>query len=309
MRRRALLASLGALSTGCLGSGSSDPTAGRTETPRSTTDAETPEPNAEFELTDLAVSTRTDGPSVEYILEPSAFYSGDAVEREETRTGEERVVMAVSGISDASVREAVETAIADGEWRSNDLPDGVADLVERVDFFTGVRSDETYTHVGLELHRLDPDSPPAIEFDALAVDSFVSPGDPGVVELSLTNVSSEPRTVFSGTVPPFGMVFAEKTDGEDRFLLWRPYSEEGCIRLRDGDWMKCDIGKSTELSPGETVAREYEILPSTTENHPEFTVPPRPGRYRISDSVSHYEETGAPESELSFEMKFSLASG
>ncbi|WP_168215794.1 hypothetical protein [Halorussus ruber] len=338
MRRRALLASLGALSAGCLGSGSSDPTAvTRTATTRSTSESpvstterptstpessettteadettsespETPEPDAEFELTDLAVSTRTERPSVRYVLEPSAFYSADAVEREETETGEEQIVRDVSEISGPNVREAVETALEGGEWRSNDLPEGLADLVKRVDFFTGAGATGTHTHVGLELHRLSPDAPPAVEFDAEVVDSYVSPDDPGVVALSLTNASSEPRTVFSGTVPPFGMVFAESVESDDRFLLWRPYELEGCVQFTDDGYAKCAIGKTTKLSPGETVSREYEVLPSTTANRPRYTVPPGPGRYRISDSLTHYAKTGAPESKLTFEAEFSLQS-
>lgn len=254
MRRRALLASLATLSAGCLGSGSSESstttTTAQTETPPATAKTETLGPNAEFAITDLDVSTRTDGPEFRYVLEPSAVYSEDAVERKETRTGEDQTVMAVSEIGNPAVREAVETAIEDGEWRSNDLPAGLADLVERVDFFTNGRTG-LGTHVGLTLHRLDPDAPPAIEFDASVVDPAVAPDDPGVVELGLTNVGPTPRKVFSGTVPPFGMVFAESTDGDDRLLLWRPYEEEGCIQFPDdGGWFRCDIGQVTELAPG-----------------------------------------------------------
>lgn len=325
VHRRALLAALGTLSAGCLGGGSSDPTttgasgsgtpaettAGttspRTEAPQ-TADVETPDSDAELELTDVAVSTRTDRPASRYVLEPDAFYSSDAVEREETRTGEQQVVMAVSDVADPAAREAVETAIGDGEWRSDDLPDGLAALVERVDFFTGVGSDGTYTHVGLALYRFDPDAPPAVEFDASVADPYVAPGDPGEVTLALTNASSEPRAVFSGTVPPFGVVTAERATGDGRFLLWRPYEEEGCVFF-DGDrWGQCSIGITTELAPGETVSRTYEVLPSATGHHPALTVPPGPGRYRVADSVSHHAQSGAPESELSFEVEFRLES-
>lgn len=333
MHRRALLAALGTLSAGCLGGGSSDPTTAtettasetttagtptpetatagttspRTEAPQ-TADTETPDPDAEFELTDFGVSTRTDRPASRYVLEPDAFYSSDAVEREETRTGEQQVVMAVSDVADPAVREAVETAIRDGEWRSDDIPEGLADLAERVDFFTGVGSDGTYTHVGLALYRFDPDAPPAVEFDASVADPYVAPGDPGELTLALTNASSESRTVFSGTVPPFGVVTAERTTGEGRFLLWRPYEEEGCVFFDEDGWGKCSIGVATELAPGQTVSRTYEVLPSATGHHPAFTVPPGPGRYRVADSVSHYAQSGAPESELSFEVEFALES-
>lgn len=305
MHRRALLTSLGVAAAGCLDSAPS----GTGTTDRSTTSHATTVPtDAEYELTDLDVSTSTDQPSVEYVLETSKFYSSEGVENEETRTGEEQVVRDVSEIEDSAVRDAIETAIDDGAWRSNELPEGLAELVECVDFFTGVTTG-TYTHVGLTLHRPDPDAPPAIEFDASVVDSTVEAGDPGGVELALTNASSTSRQVFSGTVPPFGMVFAEATERNARFLLWRPYGNEGCVNFQDdGSWIKCDIGKVTELEPGETVAREYEVLPSTTTNQPGLTVPPGPGRYRIADAVTHHEEMGAPESELSFAVEFTLES-
>ena len=305
MHRRALLASLGVAAAGCLDSA---PSASGTTSRSTTGQATTVSTDAEYELTDLEVSTSTDRPSFEYVLEPSKFYSAEGVENEETRTGEEQVVKDVSDIENSAVRDAIETAIDDREWRSNELPEGLAELVERVDFFTGV-TDGTYTHIGLVLYRLDPDAPPAIEFDASVVDSTVEAGDPGAVELALTNASSTPRHVFSGTVPPFGMVFAEATERNARFLLWRPYEEEGCVNIQDdGGWSRCDIGMIAELEPGETVAREYEVLPSTTTNQPGLTLPPGPGPYRIADSISHSEKRGAPKSELSFEVEFTLES-
>lgn len=324
MHRRALLAGIGTLSAGCLGasppeSGDSKRTTTKTETitrtacdgrteATATTSAGGTETGVEYRLTDFEVSTTTDGPSVEYVLETSAFYSGDAVEREEERTGEEQVVVDISEVDDPEVRSAIETAIRTGEWRSNTVPDGLSGTVERVDFFTGVSEDDTYTHVGLTLHHLDPDAPPAVEFDATVVDDLVSPDSPGAVELELTNASDTTQQVFSGTVPPFGMVFAEAVDGSGEFLLWRDYEEEGCIRFSDGSWIRCDIGKRTELGPCESIARRYRVLPSSTGHHPAFTVPPGTGTYRIGDSLSYSEGNRAPESELSFEAEFGLES-
>lgn len=329
MRRRTLLAGIGALSAGCLGASppranDATPSTDDTETPSrmtaatttcdretetSSADAPTETPaDAEYRLTDLTESASVDRPSVRYVLEPSAFFSGDAVERKEERTGEAQVVADISEIGDEDVRDAIETAIRTGEWRSNALPDGLVETVERVDFFTGVSEGETYTHVGVTLHRLRPDRPPAVAFSATVVDGVVSAESPGEIELALTNRSSTTQSVFSGTVPPFGMVFAESDDGSDEFLLWRNYEREGCIRFSDGNWIRCDIGKITELEPCETIARRYEVLPSTTDRHPEYTVPPGPGTYRIADSLSYYEERGAPESKLSFEVELGLES-
>ena len=152
MRRRALLASLGALPAGCLGvsnepgdgsptpdgSGLRSPTSvetcdGPTETPTDESSGGS-ETDGQFRLTDLATSTSTDRPSAPYLLEPSAFYSADAVRREGERTGEDQIVRDVSDIEDERVRSAIETAIQEGEWWADTLPEGLAETVERVDF-------------------------------------------------------------------------------------------------------------------------------------------------------------------------------
>lgn len=324
MRRRALLASIGALPAGCLGispgsdDGTPTPSGSRspTRTPVETCDepTETPtaepssrsEPDGEFRLTDLSTSTHTDRPSEPYLLESSAFYSADAVRREEERTGEQQVVREVSGIEDEAVRSAVETAIREGEWWADELPDGLAETVAEVDFFTGLREGRTHTHVGLTLHRLRTDGPPGLAFDARVVDGVVSPESPGAVELELRNQLRTTQHVFSGTVPPFGMVFAQAVDDPERFLLWRDYEDEGCIEFTDDGLLSCDIGIITDLEPCERLTRRYEILPSGTDRRPEYTAPSGPGTYRISDSVSYREEQRAPESSLSFEVEFTI---
>ena len=318
MRRRTLLAGLCALSTGCLSAPSARPrTAGGTGPASGTsrtscrsderterTDDED-ETGTEYRVTNLTVSTETARPGVRYVLEPSAFFSAAAVDREEERTGERLVVRDVSDVRDEAIREALATAARTGEWRSDAVPDGLAPLVERVDFFTGLSSDDTYTHIGFALHRSHPDRPPAVEFDATVVDGAVSAESPGVIELSLTNTGRERQEVFAGTVPPFGAVFATASFGTDRFLLWRDYGE-GCISFTDRGVVQCSIGRMVTLRPCQSVRRRYRVLPGTTANHPELTVPPGPGTYRIADDVSYSRGSGAPESTLSFEATFSL---
>lgn len=313
MRRRTLLSGLCALSAGCLNAPSARPrtTDGTgSESCRSTGRTEgadgEDETGAEYRVTDLAVSTETDRPNGRYVLEPSAFYSADAVDREEERTGERPLVRDVSEVRDGAIREALTTAARTGGWRSDEVPDGLTGLVERVDLFTGLSSDETYTHIGFTLHRLHPDRPPAVEFDATVVDAAVSPESPGAIELALTNTGRETRRILAGTVPPFGAVFATASYGTDRFLLWRDYGEEGCISFTDHGVVQCAIGRTVTLRPCRTIRRRYEILPGTTEDQPDLTVPPGPGTYRIKDGVSYSRGDGAPESTLSFEVEFTL---
>lgn len=298
MHRRSVLAALAGTGAGCLD--------GLPDRDRQSPDGTaTTEGGREYRITDLSVTTRTERPSVTHVLEPTAFYSADAVERERADEDEPVVVRNVSEIADPAIREAVRTALADDQWRSNDPPDGLAETVRRVDFFTGV-SEGDYTHVGLTLYRFHPNRPPPVEFDASVADRTVSEGSTGAIELALSNTGQRTQEVFSGTVPPFGTVFADAADDDGRFLLWRDYEEEGCVTFTDDGIAACAVGKLTELDPGETVSRAYEVLPSSTTTHPEYTAPPGPGRYRITDQFGYSHEHGGPGSTLVAEVSFTL---
>lgn len=291
MDRRMMLAGLGVgLTAGCLR------TVGyRGDSPTSGTDA--------YHIDDLETTSSTERPAVRYILRPRAFYSADAVDRKREREGD----VDVADISELEprVREAIETAIHEDDWRTNHLPEGLAETVERYDFFTGATSG-THTHVGLELFRFDPDAPPAIAFDATATDNTVEPGDPGALEFSLHNMADDPREIFAGTVPPFGVVVAEAVTGNDQFLLWRNYTEEGCVGFTDDGIVQCAIGTITELGPGESVTRRYEVLHDGTAIQPDYTRPPGPGSYQITHTLSHSLGDGAPSSTLSLDVGFTL---
>lgn len=304
MQRRALLASLGGLAGGCLGAPASGGSTTASPTATVTSPTTGAASDAEYRIADLSVSTESERPDVNYVLETRAFYSADAVERERERLSDEVVVTDVSEIDDPAVRDVIEAALREGEWRGDEHPDGLADLVERVDFFTGVPKDDTYTHIGLELYELAPDRPPAIEFDAAIVDDRVAPESPGALEFSLANTGRETQEVFSGTVPPFGMVTAERDGGS--FLLWRDYEDEGCYTFTDDGWFRCDIGIVTPIEPGEAVIRRYEVLPATTAIYPDLTAPPEPGRYEIAETVSYSTGSGAPSSTLAGRIEFEL---
>ena len=317
MRRRRFLVGLTGLTAGCLGDGESGGAtatitasngaspATNTRTGRRTTPTTDGNSNT-YRVENLELSQETDGPKHRYVLGSTAFHSKSAVEREEERTDGDLVVESIDDIESKPVREAIETAIRTGRWRSNTLPDGLRETVERVDFFTGVSTDDTYTHVGLALSEQDPDAPPAIEFGARVLDADVTPDSPGVLSLSLTNVGSEEQEVLAGTVPPFGTVFAEAVDSDERFLLWRPYGEEGCISFEREGLFECDEGSFVALEPDETVARRYELLPPTTDIHPRYTAPPGPGTYRYVADFTYSRPTNSPNSKLSVELRFDL---
>lgn len=269
------------------------------------TSSATIDPGDEVEITDLTVASSTNRPGVKFVLERDTLYSSDGVERRRESSIEEIVVMDVGEIDNAAARDAVETALRTGEWQSDTLPDGLNEIVEQVDFFTGVPKDGTYTHLGLTLHRLHPERPPAIEFQAAITDRWVSPESPGVLEFSLTNTSQTSQEIFSGIVPPFGLVSASTDDGSS-FLLWRDYVEEGGVSFSEEDYFLDAVGIITTIKPGETVARTYEVLHPTTDKQPEHTVPPKPGRYRYADEVSYNPGDGTPDSTLNFEIEFTL---
>lgn len=356
MRRRALLATVGLLGAGCLDSASTAPndsetatgstgstTPATTTTPPGTTNEPTTGPpslavqtcepttptfdladsapdDAEYAVTAVRTSATYDVPEDRHWLEPDAFYSADAVEREREDSDDEIVVMDVENVEDPAVRDAIRTAIEDGEWHADALPAGLRSTVDRVDFFTGASTDGTYTHVGVELYHWPTDAPPAVEFGAAVADRYVSPGDPGALSLWIANAREEEYGVFSGSVPPFGMVRAERatgggsedddsdlaSGGDDRILLWRDYEEEGCFNRSDRGWIRCDIGRNTTIPPCESVAREYEILPSTTDHYPDETVPSYPGTYRHTDSLSYSRELGGISGTIEFTVEFDL---
>ena len=317
MRRRALLAGFVGLSAGCIGGRESGGSATSSTVPRvvasPTTSTSTGRPTVTpkddsnaYRIENLEISQETHGPKHRYVLASTAFYSKRAVEREDEQTNRDLVVESIDDIESKPVRKAIETAIQTGRWRSNTLPDGLRETVERVDFFTGVPKDDTYTHVGLALSEQDPDAPPSIEFGARVRDADVTPDSPGALSLSLTNVGSEEQEVFAGTVPPFGAVFAEAVDSNERFLLWRPYEKEGCISLDKKGMSVCAIGTTVPIEPGKTVTKRYEVLAPTTDIHPRYTAPPGSGTYRYAADFTYSRPTNSPNSKLSVELQFDL---
>lgn len=164
--------------------------------------------------------------------------------------------------------------------------------------------DAEYQVTDLAVNSTPADAP--IEFDAATTDPNVAPTDPATLELSLTNTGSHPQELFTGTVPPFGLVSADAVDHAETFLLWRPYEQEGCINIGEDRIVRCDIGHITTLLPGEGVTRAYDVLPSTTDHHPSHTVPPGPGRYQVSTDVSYSRGGDAPSTTLSGTVAFTL---
>lgn len=296
MHRRALLVAVasGALG-GCLSTVTPGDTPGSVETTMSDPTSSSRSSNGQYVVTDYSVTTEKPAPTTKYVLDTTKHYSEDAA-REEVDASD------IADVADLEpdVRDAIETAVEGRGWKTDEIPDGLRETLDRYEFFTGiVASDRTHTHFALELYELSPDAPPQVTFDTKLRDADVTADDPGIVEFSVTNDGETTRRIFSGTVPPFGVVRAEATDSDRRFLLWRDYEEEGCVTVEDGRVRAvCDIGKMTPIEPGQTISREYELrtgTPGTT-----------PGEYEIRGTVSHSAETGGPSEKVEWVASFTL---
>jgi hypothetical protein len=314
MRRRTVLASVGsALLAGCLGSRST----GRS--PSTTTDGLTTTTPTHgtvrgsdgFAVSEFDVSTTKLAPPKRYYLRITEVYSTDAVDRE----AGEQTVRDVSEIDDPELKETVETILSDGKvWREG-IPQGLRELTERVDFFTWEANpdpDATATHWGIRVYRAHPERNPVVEFAAELVDDRVAPGDPGAIAFSVTNTGDRTQAVFSGTVPPFSVLWAEAPGGNDRALLWRDYAEEGGVSFgeRDGEsvLVTYDVGVTTPIAPGETVEKRYELRPGFDRDALTGYGFDAPGRYVVAETLNYHRhrESQGPSTEVDWSVEFEL---
>ena len=292
MQRRALLAAIPAALAGCTTSPPGSTTT-RTTTTRTT------EPDTSFVVTDFSVETKKVEPTYRYLVRITKVYSANAVADEPgTQT-----VMDISEIEDSAVRAVIEDVLTEGKVRRDSIPDGLRDITGRVDFFTWnetTNPDDTASHWTIEVFEAHPDRDPVLRFDAELTDYGVSPDDPAGITFSIENVGSETQEIFSGTVPPFGVLWADRP-GDDRYLLWRDYEDEGCVSFDDGHVVVCSIGIITQVEPGETIEKTYGLR---LENP--VGSPLEPGDYVVSNTLSYHEESQGPRTELEWRVSFSV---
>lgn len=292
MQRRALLAAIPAALAGCTASPPGS-TATRTTTTQPT------EPGTSYVVTDLAVETETVGPQHRYLVRITKVYSADAVSKE---PGTQEVVD-VSEVENRAVRSVIEDVLTDGKVRRDSIPDGLRETVDHVDFFTWNETtdpDDTASHWAIEVFDAEPDRDPPLRFDASLTDHAVSPDDPAAVTFAIENGGAKTQEVFSGTVPPFSLVWADGPDHE-RYLLWRDYEDEGCVTFDDEYTAVCDIGKITQIEPGETIEKTYQLRPENPVGSPLQT-----GDYVVSDTLTYHEESQGPSTELEWRVSFSV---
>lgn len=309
MHRRTVLAAGGAaLLAGCIGASSTDgsPSTGTT----TDSPAGTGTSGNEFVVSDFEVSTTKVAATERYYLRITDVYSTDAVERE----GGDPTIRDVSEIDDPALRATVKEVLDDGKVWREEIPAGLGALADRVDFFTweaDTDPEDTATHWGIEVYRSHPGREPVVEFSAELVDDHVAPDDPGEIAFSLTNTCDRVQTVFSGTVPPFSVLWAEAPDDE-RALLWRNYTEEGCVVLGEVNgepaMTRCDIGIMTPIDPGETIEKRYELRSAFDHAALVGYGFDTPGSYTVADTVSYYPDNRAqgPSTNVDWTVEFDL---
>lgn len=162
------------------------------------------------------------------------------------------VVLELADVS-AAVRELLRAAIDRRRVGLDAVPDELADLVASYEY---VRVDDWL--YGPEIEETGPTHLP-LAFEATLVDDSVRPFDPARIELSITNTADERIGVSSGAPGPFDVLRAES--GDDGVTLWSDaYAESDHVHTTAGRVRAVDdVGIVTELAPGETRTRAYEI--------------------------------------------------
>ena len=212
------------------------------------------------------------------------------------------VVLPVDDVEPIGTRALIREAIDDGDGYLVTASCALRRTIDRVDYFTT----DSPPDVGYEatLVPLDPDSL-SVRFDVELLDDDATADSPGAFELSVTNDGAEVVRPFAGTVPPFGTVYAERTDGE-RLLLWRAYEEEGCYRFTEDSATACSIGWKGKLEPGETIARRYELRVDAERSFHGRTDPPGTGAYHAEGSLAISREGADTGRTLRYGFAFGL---
>lgn len=175
----------------------------------------------------------------------------------------------------STVREAGETS---GLYPLEDPPEG---LIDDLDDHEYVYLDGSFYTTYVEKRGELPVTPSA---------SFVDPVPDGDarIRIALRNDADRRAEVFSGAPAPFGVLYYHPAgDPGDRRLLWTDAYEESDHVMTDGrevtGWH--DIGLTTGVAPGESVAREF-VVDETAFPEEEYAIP-------VEVGVSVGEEGGS----------------
>lgn len=249
----------------------------------------------DYTISNFTVTTTTVMPTHSYHLRPSAYYSAEAVGDEFTNP----TIVDIPTIENPEHRETLQTILEEGEIWTDDIPTGLAELIEETDFFTWESgTNDIWTHIGVVLYRRSPDTPSALAITAELKNERVTPESPGVIEFRVTNRSDEERVIMSGPSPPLSVLWAEADSDDRSFLLWGEYASSGHISFRDGELEVNSVGIGTRIEPGETITRTYEIRAGTDGV--------APGDYVVSETLTSRLAEEPPSEAIEWTVSFSL---
>lgn len=241
----------------------------------------------------------------------SGHYAEDAVEREEGK----QTIREVSEITNSTHRAFIKTVLSEGRVWREEIPAGVQELTERVDFFIWKReSDEASpTYLEIDVHRGHPDRDPVLDLSAELVDDRIRPSDPGKIAFTLSHSGDVPQIVLSGPVPPFSVLWANHQANDQRALLWRNYLASDHVTTWEYDY---GTGLFTDaivvpmwIDPGESIRKEYELRSTFERLDDKRHAFDTQGRYTVSETLTYMPDAGEsrrPETKVDWTVDFTL---
>lgn len=205
--------------------------------------------NSVYEVSEFSFDFETEIP--EYII---------LLERVASQVGDEESVVHVQDLSSES-EDIVKEVIERRRYETEQVPSEVESASSNYEY---VQCDECerggrYFDISVVNTQIKPQN--QLKFFADVADKCISISDPADIELGITNPSSRPMTVYSGVIPPFGVLTADIEAESQNLTLWNDeYAKNEGVSTDFGvvtGQMKQEI--STVLQPREKQVETYQI--------------------------------------------------
>ena len=160
--------------------------------------------------------------------------------------------------------------------------------------------------VTLEHEAIESDAPLVVK--TAIEDGRVTPGEPAILSMSITNEGADAFEWMSGAPAPFGILRASKTGSDREFALWNDaYERSDHVSTVAGLIVGVnDIGLITELEPGESRFSRYELRRrSLTDGPGTYVVTARYGVELLAETGSDEDRTAY--GPLSYELRLSVS--
>lgn len=144
---------------------------------------------------------------------------------------------------------------------------------------TGIVDSSNFTVSSLQVVEDGSNESPLV-YDATLTDATIAPDDSAAIRVSVTNEGSEPVTVESGPLPPFGLLTASPAESgvhglvakselvaarQDGLVLWRDaYAESNEVTLDEDGGSVAAKEYQTTIRPGETITQTFQIRSNAT---------------------------------------------